>query len=79
MPFRRLTLIVHFLTGEIEVCTGDISHSMTPAFFNNSKTGVIPSMASGLSGYCCWQGLKSDLGVITTGSAFLIKSTSCLP
>ena len=50
-------------------------HGMiTPAFRNDSKTGVMPLMASVFNGYCCWQGMKSD-----TGSADFIMPTSCLP
>lgn len=50
----------------------------TPALRNDSKTGVILSTASSFNGYCCLHGWKSDLGVITSGSTFLISPTSCL-
>lgn len=59
--------------------TGDLSRGIvTPAALRDSKTGVMPSMASCLSGYWALQGLKSDFGVMTTGSQSLMRPTSYL-
>lgn len=42
--------------------------TIIPSFNNASKTGVIPSIASGLCGYCSWHGLCVDLGLTTSGA-----------
>lgn len=54
------------------------SHHREQQQTRESKTGVMSSMASCLSGYSALHGLKSDFGMITTGSQSLMRPTSYL-
>jgi len=78
-PFCWLIFVSDFLTGNKGVRIGKSLHgTITPAVLRDSKNGVMPSMASCLSGYWALQGLKSDFGVMTTGSQSLMRPTSYL-
>lgn len=68
-----------FFTGKISIRTGESrQRTINPALSKELNTGLMPSVTSGLSGYCVCMGLNSDL-VITTGSTPLIRPTPCLP
>lgn len=66
-----------FLTGNIGVRTGESLHgTIMPASRRDSKTGVIPSIASCFKGYFFKRGLYSDFGWTTRGLESFISPTS---